>query len=94
MDQKKTLADPNWEHLSGTHKDLTTSIKQALASPVLLMNLEEDHDIEKVEDILLGDAEKDDLLNLAHKIKKSSKKHALKKKMMKKAIPHAKLLIL
>ena len=42
--QKKLLADPNFEHLSKTHADLTSSIKKALASPVLLMNLDEDHD--------------------------------------------------
>ena len=56
------------------HGDLTKSIKQSLASPVLLMNLEEEKDDQRV---LLGDAERDDLLNLAHKIKKAaSKKHA------------------
>ena len=70
-EHKKILTDPNFEHLSKMHSDLTTSLTQSLASPVLMMNLEEDHSHKKTH--RLGDAEKDDLLNLALKAKKSKK---------------------
>jgi hypothetical protein len=45
---KKPLADPNFDHLAGVlHEDLVTHMKQALASPVLLMNLDNDRDHHK-----------------------------------------------
>ena len=51
---EKLLADPNFKHLSGLHKELTGSIKKALASPILMMNLEDDHSHKKTEEDLLN----------------------------------------
>lgn len=44
--QKKTLSDPNFEHLAGLNDELTKSLKKTLASPVLMMNL--DHKEQRV----------------------------------------------
>jgi hypothetical protein len=62
------------------HTDLTKSLTQSLASPVLMMNLEEDHSHKKTRGILM-DAEKDDPLNLALKVKKAKKSKKEQKKL-------------
>ena len=79
MEHKKILTDPNFEHLSKMHTDLTKSLTKSLASPVLMMNLEEDHSHKKTHRLM--DVEKDDLLNLALKVKKAKKSKKDHKKL-------------